>query len=502
MSYERPPVDSTREAPGPSGIPNEILRALVTTQGQAVLKTMNDCLSAPHVPTALERARLVLIRKGADKHPGSSIELQAHLHARLNGQAAGAASSPTPRETPDEHGGTRRAANQFGFRKGIGTDSAVNSVLSTAAQAASTPGKKSLCVLVTLDVKNAFNSLRCPVIDAALRRLRTPEYLVEMLRSWLSDRTLLTGADRTPRPFAPQDEDPTGVQLIGFADDLAVVGTAVTGQLLEDLVNPVLRNIDEWMTSHGLELAHHKTEAVILSRRRAYVPPRLSIAGHPITLYDRIRYLGVVLDRNLTFAAHVDTVAKKGLTHGSCVGQADAEHRRPQRVEEEVARLRRGQPATIRRARLDRQSSRRGQDQGEPDSAPENSSAEDYPRAYLFKRAKGLQVPRAPHCPGQNDTAEHTLFECPYWSVLRVPLATHLGRSPVAADIEDIVCDLHSTSSRRTRKKNRGGAEECGGSFPALLRNGGRHSIGEGRRGEGPSSRRASRLTFGRRRTC
>jgi len=82
---------------------------------------------------------------------------------------------------------------------------------------------------------------------------------------------------------------PPGVQLIGFTDDLAIVGTAVSGQLLEDLVNPVLQNIDEWMSSHGLELAHQKTEAVILSKRRAFVPPRLSIGGHQIPLYEKIR---------------------------------------------------------------------------------------------------------------------------------------------------------------------------------------------------------------------
>jgi len=227
----------------------------------------------------------------------------------------------------DKRGGLRRVPNQYGFRKGISTESAVNSVLEIAAQAAAPPHKKSMCVLVTLDVNNTFNSLRWPVIDEALRRMQTPEYLVEMLRSWLSDRTLSTGAERTPRPvtcgfpkasvLGPalwnvayssllKTEVPPGFQLIGFADD-----PAVTGELLEDLVNPVLLKIDEWMTSHGLELAHQNTEAAILSRRRAYVPPRLSIGGHPITLYGMIRYLGVILDKNLTFAPHVDIVTKK-----------------------------------------------------------------------------------------------------------------------------------------------------------------------------------------------
>lgn len=59
---------------------------------------------------------------------------------------------------------------------------------------------KELCVLITLDVKNAFNSLRWPVIDEALRKKKVPEYLVVMIRSWLSDRQLLTGDELTPRP--------------------------------------------------------------------------------------------------------------------------------------------------------------------------------------------------------------------------------------------------------------------------------------------------------------
>jgi len=73
-----------------------------------------------------------------------------------------------------------------------------------------------------------------------------------------------------------------GVYLVGFADDLAVVGVARTGQLLEDYVNPILEAIDRWMTISGLELAHHKSEAVLLTKRREFVPPRLVVGGHHI----------------------------------------------------------------------------------------------------------------------------------------------------------------------------------------------------------------------------
>lgn len=86
---------------------------------------------------------------------------------------------------------------------------------------------------------------------------------------------------------------------------------AKTGRLLEDAVNPVLESIDAWIQAKGLELAHHKSEAVMLTRRWAFTPPNLFIGGHQVELKTSLRYLGVIVDKRMTFAAHVDTVAKK-----------------------------------------------------------------------------------------------------------------------------------------------------------------------------------------------
>lgn len=320
------------KAAGPSGIPNEVLRAAALTQPCAVLRVFNDCLDALTFPPRWKRARLVLLRKGPDKPPDAPSSYRPICMLDAPGKLLERLLLQRLEEHLDAHGGRRRAQNQFGFRKGVSTESAIGMVLSIAAQAATTPRRKSLCVLVTLDVRNAFNSLRWPVIDAALRGINTPEYLVEMLRSWLADRTLLTGEEMAERPVTcgvPQGsvlgptlwnvaydsllkmETPPGVQLVGFADDLAVVGTAVTGQQLEDSINPTLTAIDVWMRSRGLGLAHQKSEAVVLSRRRAFVPPRLMVGGHLIPLRNEIRYLGVILDKRLTFAAHASTVAAK-----------------------------------------------------------------------------------------------------------------------------------------------------------------------------------------------
>jgi len=102
---------------------------------------------------------------------------------------------------------------------------------------------------------------------------------------------------------------PAGVYLVGFAEDLAMVGVARTGPLLEDLIDPVLEQVDRWMLSRGIQLTHQKSEAVILTRRQAYIPPRLLIGGQDISLTMHVRYLGVIMNSRLMFKRHVETVA-------------------------------------------------------------------------------------------------------------------------------------------------------------------------------------------------
>jgi len=86
-------------------------------------------------------------------------------------------------------------------------------------------------------------------------------------------------------------------------------------------MNRALDDIDRWMSSHGLELAHHKSEAMMLTRRRAYIRPRLRIGGHTISVKEDIRYLGVRLDTRLSFAAYIRTVAKKAITSATALSR-------------------------------------------------------------------------------------------------------------------------------------------------------------------------------------
>jgi len=334
---------SAGKAGGPSGVPNEALKQLARMRPHTVLQVYNNCLKALHFPRQLKQAKLVLLHKGAGKPTDSPSSFRPICLLNTPGKLLERLILQRVETHLDARGGIRRAPNQFGFRKGISTETAVECVLSVARRAATCPGRrKELCVLVTLDVRNAFNSLGWPIIDEALRMKNIPEYLVRILRSWLSDRSLLVGEELAERPVScgvPQGSVlgptlwniaydsllslgvPPGVQLVGFADDLAVVGRAATSEQLEESMNRALEDIDRWMSSHGLELAHHKSEAVMLTRRLAYTRPRLRIGGHTISIKEDIRYLGVRLDTRLTFAAHVRTVAKKAITSATALSR-------------------------------------------------------------------------------------------------------------------------------------------------------------------------------------
>ena len=99
---------------------------------------------------------------------------------------------------------------------------------------------------------------------------------------------------------------PDGVKIVGFADDLAVV---VTGKLLSDVEvvgSLVVGEIMDWLNSRGLDLAEHKTEAVLISSRKKLETATIRVGGTVIASNAHIKYLGVMIDSRLSFKAHLD----------------------------------------------------------------------------------------------------------------------------------------------------------------------------------------------------
>lgn len=96
-----------------------------------------------------------------------------------------------------------------------------------------------------------------------------------------------------------------------LVDDSAVVTTGRMPEILQAVTNIALEAVSAWMDRAELVLSVGKTEAVILTNKRAYTAPEFDIRGTKIRVKEQIKYLGVQLHRVLGFRAHLETTAAR-----------------------------------------------------------------------------------------------------------------------------------------------------------------------------------------------
>lgn len=180
---------------------------------------------------------------------------------------------------------------QHGFRKGRSTIHAILEVVEEAKKAdTGNHFSRPIVLLVTLDVKNAFNSVRWhDAIHALEQDFGVPEYLIRIIEDYLRDRsiTYLTADGEKHRRITAgaaqgsilgpdiwnytydsilRQEMPEGSFLVGYADDIAAVIKARNVELAQIRLNQVMRRVTSWLNEHGLQLALAKTEILLLTK--------------------------------------------------------------------------------------------------------------------------------------------------------------------------------------------------------------------------------------------
>ncbi|CAB0042268.1 unnamed protein product [Trichogramma brassicae] len=102
-----------------------------------------------------------------------------------------------------------------------------------------------------------------------------------------------------------------GVRIIGFADDIAVVAVSGTTYGVEDLLSRAIAGVRGALWGLGLETADHKTEALLISRKRRLETITIGVGDCFIASSPCIRYLGLQLDARLTFNDHLRAASEK-----------------------------------------------------------------------------------------------------------------------------------------------------------------------------------------------
>ncbi|KAL7296561.1 hypothetical protein TKK_0009993 [Trichogramma kaykai] len=309
-----------RAAPGPDGVPNRALKLAVAVRPDAFLQVYSACLSGGVFPSPWKRQRLVLLLKpGKPPDAPSSYRPLCMLNTAgkiLERIICGRLEVYT--EAP-----AGLSDRQHGFRRGRSTIDTIESVTTAAREAVGGAiGSCKYCAVVTLDVRNTFNSARWNNILAALERIRTPEYLLKIIYSYFQARvleyeTVPQGSVLGPILWNVMYDSilrlklEEGVRIVGFADDIAVVAVAGTTYEVEDILSRAIARVRDALWGLGLETADHKTEALLLSKKRMLETITIEVGDCFIASSPCIRYLGLQLDARLTFNDHRRAASEK-----------------------------------------------------------------------------------------------------------------------------------------------------------------------------------------------
>lgn len=203
-------------------------------------------------------------------------------------------------------------------------------------------------------MKNAFNSAPWEAILVAARAKKVPNNLIRLLESYLSERSItaanLSGSINLTKSMSsgvPQGsvlgpdlwnllyDDllrlamPTDVELIAYADGVAIVGTSQIPFQLEERLGEAFGLVSRWMTAHGLELAAEKSECIVFTRKKVRNEITVQCGDHSIQSSPSIKYLGVKLDKKLGFVEHAELVSKRAAEAARQLGFLMPNHRGP-----------------------------------------------------------------------------------------------------------------------------------------------------------------------------
>lgn len=102
-----------------------------------------------------------------------------------------------------------------------------------------------------------------------------------------------------------------GIEALLYADDLLIWATSSSFTALQDCINQALKKLEQWAIHNAMTVSTTKTTFQLFSLSTRIPKVDLHYKQTPLTGSDLSKYLGLTLDRRLTWKAHVDECAER-----------------------------------------------------------------------------------------------------------------------------------------------------------------------------------------------
>jgi hypothetical protein len=313
-----------RKAPGADSITNIAIKLLPRKTVLLLTHLINGCLRIGYFPTSWKHAIIITIPKPGKDHrhpvnyrPIALLSSLSKIFERVILKKLNAAIGPKIRN------------EQFAFRP---QHSTTHQLVGLVDQLASNSNSKLRTAAVFLDVEKAFDRVWHAGLLYKLHILGTHTSLLNIIKSFLTDRSFSVKLNTTlssSRPVlsgVPQGSclSPTlylaytndvplnqNARLYLFADDTMFTASNKNPKRAAIQLQKQLNETLTWCKKWRLNINAQKTVAVMFNGPNNFASHHLNLNGHQIPWSPTSKYLGVTIDRNLTFSAHIKETVKK-----------------------------------------------------------------------------------------------------------------------------------------------------------------------------------------------
>lgn len=311
-----------RKAPGEDGIPAMVLKKMGTGCLSNLTRLINGIWKYSKFPVRWKRAKVVTIPKG-DKDP-TKVENRRPI-SLLNTMAR--VTEKLLKEEIDIQVEELKLlpGNQFGFRKKM---AAVYQVANLTGWAFEVQKRKQKCMAAFFDVEKAYDKVWRKGLLLKMRDAGIEPWILKLLRSWLEDRTFTVrecsgiSSLRTAREGVPQGSPISPilfnifvydlpsciidrrVKVLQFADDTALAVEGGTWDSVQRRMEESTARLGIFFKKWKLGLNETKTEIIQLGRKKAKNIMKIKVGASRVPVKETATYLGIKLDRNLTFKSH------------------------------------------------------------------------------------------------------------------------------------------------------------------------------------------------------
>ena len=318
-------------------LPCSLMKSCQDVFVPVIAKLANLSLKSGKFPACYKRAQVLpLLKKAgldtsspANYRPISNLSTVSKILERL----------VLARLRPHLHGSGNFSQYQSAYRAGHSTETALLDVLDGVYTAAD---DKQISVLIGLDLSAAFDTVdHSLLIDRLQSEFGVTDTPLDWLRSYLSDREQFVKigqhqSDAVPLEVGvPQGSvlgpllfavycspvadviSEHGISYHQYADDTQLRLSLCADNTAEGLavLATCTADVRQWYLRNGLQLNPDKSEALIIGTTNQLQVATASlssvtVAGVDLPVADKMKILGVVLDRRLSFDRHATSVAR------------------------------------------------------------------------------------------------------------------------------------------------------------------------------------------------